>query len=594
MGRELIALQVLLSPVAGARRGVVDRTPGEVEVRRRLGVAAVEQHLAQRGIVIEDLDRPRDVRAGDHEPPVVFQVQPPGGVHQVPQPVEAAGVAGIGGVLPDELDEGVPVGQGDPIRGVGAVVDADPPVDAVDVVAAGQERVHGLLEQGPAPSGGDREGHLPRWPAAGHAVSGERDPLDHQVGTVLHGPRGQRIQGEHQVPLHPRPLLVGEVALGEQPPVQRQALLGAAQVVGADGGLVGQPPAVHRGVHEQGVVGQRQLQAARGEQVAGRPVARQAVVAGQLVEGLGPLGSAVPGLEVGGLHLGPRRAGPLQAAGPLQSGHVHLLVPPTHGGAASEQVGGLHRTTGVAEALGQVEDGAGVLGVGLVGGGEHGHVALELVGRPAPVAQRAPHEVVVALKSLDPHTWFVAHRVLVQHALVAPGQGRSEDLGAPEHEVGPVAHGVGVGGETRQVEVAHHQVVGVDHPRVVRLAGRQRQCLGAVGAEVPPRSLVQLAGDAGLGEERPHHVLGAVGGARVDHHPVVQVGGNGRQGLGHHVGLVAHDHAEADGGTDRRPVGHLRRPRFHGRRGYPGGARHPAAEVEGADRRPDGARAPVA
>jgi len=64
--------------------------------------------------------------------------------------------------------------------------------------------------------------------------------------------------------------------------------------------------------------------------------------------------------------------------------------------------------------------------------------------------------------------------------------------------------------------------------------------------EVDPFALVQLAGE--VGQRLLDHVLGAVDGARVADHPVVDVLADGVDAALDHFGLVADDHGEADRG----------------------------------------------
>jgi hypothetical protein len=74
--------------------------------------------------------------------------------------------------------------------------------------------------------------------------------------------------------------------------------------------------------------------------------------------------------------------------------------------------------------------------------------------------------------------------------------------------------------------------------------------LRAVVPEVAPGPLVQLAGNAPLLHEPADLLLRAVARARVDDHPVIDVGRDAFDEFVNDVRLVAHDHVQADG----RPV----------------------------------------
>ncbi len=136
----------------------------------------------------------------------------------------------------------------------------------------------------------------------------------------------------------------------------------------------------------------------------------------------------------------------------------------------------------------------------------------------------------------------------------------------PEH--------VPVGGELGQRALLAEDVVGVEEQEVVGTTAGVRDVQAAVVAEVHPRFLAQLAGDAGEGG--PDQLLGAVGGARVRDDPGVHETADGGEAALDDRGLVLDDHAQADG-------------RLHGNTtsgGSVGGRRYagPAAEAAAARR----------
>ena len=116
---------------------------------------------------------------------------------------------------------------------------------------------------------------------------------------------------------------------------------------------------------------------------------------------------------------------------------------------------------------------------------------------------------------------LVADDALMHHPDIPPRKTVAEHLLAPVGEIlrRAVSQLVCVGGQLAEVRRADYQIVGVDHPDVVRVPLRERESLGAVMAEVLPRALMQLAGDPEPGHVGADDVLGAVLGAGVDDAP---------------------------------------------------------------------------
>ncbi len=113
--------------------------PGAAAVLERLAVVPVEEHLSDRGVVVEHCPSPVDVAPGREELPVVLEVQPVGRRDLIEEHVHAPRVSLLAPVLPDELEERIALLHPAPVGAVRPVVDADPACDQIDVGAAAQE-----------------------------------------------------------------------------------------------------------------------------------------------------------------------------------------------------------------------------------------------------------------------------------------------------------------------------------------------------------------------------------------------------------------------------------------------------------------------
>ncbi|MBK7469354.1 MAG: hypothetical protein IPI73_00735 [Betaproteobacteria bacterium] len=185
-------------------------------VLQRLGIVAVEEDLAQDGVVPEDLQRRADVGAPGEEVPVVLEVHEPGRAHRLPDQVEAARVAAIGGSLENELEERKESAHLVPVRVVGVVVDADEPVDQVDVGAGIQERVHSADEQVEPTATCDGKRHAGIERGRPRREAGDETGVVTQKGVLQSGHR------EVAIPLDAPALAVGQIPAVQQFGAQRE------------------------------------------------------------------------------------------------------------------------------------------------------------------------------------------------------------------------------------------------------------------------------------------------------------------------------------------------------------------------------------
>ena len=119
-------------------------------------------------------------------------------------------------------------------------------------------------------------------------------------------------------------------------------------------------------------------------------------------------------------------------------------------------------------------------------------------------------------------TSLFAGQEFMQYAPPSPWQGSPDDLRSvigdggvsdPKH----VRVGLERGHFELGLELEH--IIGVDDQHVFAMRSRKLQCLGSIMSEVAPGPLVQLSRQ--IGQQCADFVLGAVGRAGVDDHPIV-------------------------------------------------------------------------
>ena len=210
----------------------------------------------------------------------------------------------------------------------------------------------------------------------------------------------------------------------------------------------------------------------------------------------------------------------------------------------------------VAQALRDVERVARIAGLACERLLQHARVVEVFVAHRAATTRaigKTPHAQRVELRQRR-----VARRergVLVQHALPAPRPVVTQQLRAPvfERRIGEaLAHVV-----TRRVErrrgrrrIDLEHFVRIDHERVIAVAARELERLVAVRREVDPGPLDQLARQ--VREQLAHDPLRAVVRTGVDDRPRADRGTHGREAARDDGRFVAHDHAEAQPGSERQ------------------------------------------
>ena len=274
-------------------------------------------------------------------------------------------------------------------------------------------------------------------------------------------------------------------------------------------------------------------------------------MARQLGQGFRAVGAHLVCLQVGSLD--PFPGHPERLADPAGSKRREegFFVEALHCGALLErrQRGLLFSRVG--EALGEGIGRARIVGIALELDGEHFGVAHVLPWIGAARSEAPGLDVVFALQALLARG-VKADRVFVDDAFEAPARAVAKQELPPVAVVLADPHQVRVGGERAEVDVADEEVVGVEHPHVVGAPLGQLQRLASIVAEVAPRPLVDLAGDAYRRHFLANHVDRRVCRARVDDRVGVELAGERPDRLADDVFLVANDHRQAHGAALHR------------------------------------------
>ena len=539
----LLARHMLMEHIAPARRRMpAQQAAHQGAVGQRLRVVAVENHLGEGRLRLQDIGRPAHVGQRHEELPVVLQVQPVRRSHGIAQQVHAACMALVRRPLEDELEERVALTHARAIAFAGVVVHAHEALDAVQVLTAVQEGVHRALEQFEALAGGDRQRRV-----ALAGAPARLQPLDDGAG-VLRGARRHGRCGKVAVGLHARPLGLGQQVAIEQLHAQAKALQGLAEPIGGNCRLIPGAPAVHARIEKQQIIGHGQRH--RGTRVDLRPgpFPTPAMPARQGHQRLDARRALLVGGQVGGAYLLRGALQTLCQHGGLVERIPHLFVPAPHAGTGQVGLAGLFGLAGIAPALRKVERVAGIAGVLAQGFFQQGCVLAE--------SQRvaAARALVPALhpRPIDRGDVVrnIRRQIFMHHAHPTPGQPGGD------HQALPVACAAAV-----QVQVVGRrihcgpapprrgmeQVVRIHEQQVVRalhLHAGKFQRLGAVVPEVTPgpfmeraRQVRQAAADEGLR---------AIGGTRVHDDPAVNEGPDGGEAAFDDACLVLDDHVEAD------------------------------------------------
>ena len=351
---------------------------------------------------------------------------------------------------------------------------------------------------------------------------------------------------EVAVGLNSRALALGEVRARQQPLAGGVRLERPAGQAGRDGEFVERAPLVCFGGDEQAlVVRVREGGGTRGVEVGEVGLPREPVVARQLGQGFRAVGAHLVCLEIGSLGPSPGHPEGLAYAAGSKRRQEGFFVEALHCEALLEcRERGLQFSR-VSEALGEVVGRARIVGIALELGGQHLGVAHVLLWIGTARSEAPGLDVVLALQALLARG-IKANGVFVDDTFEAPARAVAKEELPPVAVVLADPHQVRVGGERAEVDVADQEVVGVEHPHVVGAPTGQLQRLASIVAEVAPRPLVDVAGDACRRHFLADHVDRRVGRACVDDRVGVELAGERPDRLADDVVLVADDHRQAN------------------------------------------------